>query len=241
MQRYYGNGLLAGVIASAVVWAGGAVAADLRTAAPMPYAQASNVNWAGFYLGGHLGYGQGKASVSDPAAPGFSLDTTTKGFIGGGQVGYDYQVGATVFGIEADFSGANVDGTTVLHDPTGDIVSGNPRNRWTSLITGRLGYAAGNSLLYVKGGAAFGGFRYGAANLTDNESGSAKFRRSGWTVGAGLEYALSNAWSIRGEYDYLNFGKHNVTVTENDGSTDTAVFRQKLHQVKVGINYRFGY
>ncbi len=240
MQQLRASGLLVGALASVILWGNAAKAADLRSAAPVPYAPASVVNWSGFYLGGHLGYGQGKASVSDPAAPGFGIDTTAKGFLGGGQIGWNYQAGATVFGLEADLSGANVDGKTVLFDPTGDIVSGEPRNRWTSLLTARLGYASGNTLLYVKGGAAFGGFRYNAANLTDNESGSGKFSRNGWTVGAGLEYALSNAWSIRGEYNYLNFGNHNITVTETDGSVETAAFRQKLHQVKVGVNYRFG-
>ena len=241
MKQSHAGRLLIGAVGLAMLWTSDLVAADLRSAPASSYVHPFAVNWTGLYLGGHLGYGQGKAGVSDPADPGFSVDTTAKGFIGGGQIGYNYQAGSVVFGIEADLSGANVDGTTVLQDATGDIVSGQPRIRWTSLVTGRLGYASGNALLYVKGGAAFGGFRYTAANLTDNEGGEGTFTRNGWTVGAGLEYALSGAWSIRGEYDYLDFGTHNVTLTDTAGATEIASFRQKLHQARIGLNYRFGY
>jgi outer membrane immunogenic protein len=206
-------------------------------------AAAQNVpvwNWSGFYAGGHIGYGHGQTRITDPATPGVALTTTVKGFLGGGQLGYNAQFGHWVLGLEADFSGTGVDGTTVVRDNTGDFSSSNPKVRWTSLATGRLGYAFDRSLIYMKGGAAFAGFKYNAADLTNGTSGSASFSRTGWTVGGGLEYGLNRNWSVLLQYDYLHFGSKTFSVRDNTGAVARVGLGQRLHQIKVGINYRFG-
>lgn len=229
--------LLAGAV-SAIAAATPGWAADLVQKAPA-FAPVAAVNWTGLYLGGHLGYGQGPARISDPVAPGPGLDTQLKGALGGGQIGFNYQTGAMVFGVEADISASDIDGTSTFIDPTGDVSTFNTQVRWTALVTGRIGYAMDRALLYVKGGVAFGGFRVNAANITDATAGSARFNRTGWTLGGGLEYALSGPWSLRGEYDYLNFPTRNFSMTDATGAVAAGALRQHLHQFKLGLNYRF--
>lgn len=215
-----------------------AAAADLPTKAPPLL---SPVNWTGLYAGGHLGYVQSRATMTDPTAPGVSNSDTLKGFLGGGQLGYNYQTGAWVLGIEADISGSNADANTTAVDPaSGDVNRIANKLRWTSLVTGRVGYAFDRALAYIKGGVAFGGFRLDAADLTTGTSSSASYTRTGWTIGAGLDYALGGAWSIRGEYDYLGFGSKTLTLTDNTGATAPLAIKHAMHQFRVGLNYRFG-
>lgn len=238
----YRNWIIAGAAAATVALPTAGSAADLMARpAPPVLSQTLAPNWTGVYLGAHLGYGQGRGSISDPSDTNERLSTTMKGALGGGQIGYNYQVGSWVYGLEADISASNIEGTTTFVDPaSGDVSSGNPRNRWTSLVTGRVGYALGRSLVYVKGGAAFGGFRYNARDLTNGITSDANFTRTGWTIGAGLEYALTGPWSIRGEYDYLKFSSGTFSGVDSTGQSGQASFRQDIHQFKVGLNYRFG-
>ncbi len=228
-----------GCVTGAVVLSTAAMAADLPYKAPPMLAPASAYNWTGFYLGAHVGFGSGRATVGDPAGP--SAGITTKGFLGGGQLGYNQQVGAWVFGLEADISGADIDGTIVVVDPgTGDVSSSTARVRWTSLLTGRIGYAHGPWLPYIKGGAAFGGTRLSGVDITNGGSFSTNVNRTGWTVGAGLEYALGGPWTVRAQYDYVDFGPKTLTAVDTAGAAFPIRSKQNIHQAKFGVNYRFG-
>lgn len=228
------------VAIAAAACASTAFAADFN---PAPVrGPATAVNWAGFYVGGHLGYMQAKGKLSDQTnAPGESYSDTMKGFIGGGQIGYNFQNGAWVYGVEADISGSDASGSSTMFDPvSASTGESKQRVRWTSLLTARVGYAFDRSLLYIKGGAAFGGARLELRDLTTGDSASANYNKAGWTVGAGLEYALSPAWSVRGEYDYIALGTKTLTLTDNTGITGTVDAKLDAHQFKVGLNYRFG-
>lgn len=232
---------LFGALALSAVLATPAMAADMRmpVKAPPPAPPPLVYNWTGFYIGAHVGYGWGDVrqihSVRRDPLGAHDID----GFFGGGQVGFDYQVGAWVFGVEADFSGADLSGSHV--DPIffGTQVS---KVEWFGTATGRIGYAWDRVLLYAKGGAAWaddvytitGGVRPGFFAETDKT-------KSGWTAGAGLEYGFAPNWSVKLEYNYLDFGTAKwVTFVPNGSMPFAHDIDQHFHAVKVGINYRFG-
>src|SRR5262245_16470215 len=148
--------LLAGA-AVALVTVGPVRAADLGPPAVRPSA-AIPWSWSGFYLGGHVGAALTTTDVADPFGTAlFGDQVRSPGFLAGGQVGYNYQLGSVVFGIEGDASWATSDGTNTCFAVSGQLVSSNCRVRpdFYATLTGRLGYAAGRSLLYAKGGAAW--------------------------------------------------------------------------------------
>jgi opacity protein-like surface antigen len=226
-------------------------ATPVRSSATIPW------NWSGLYLGGHLGAALTATDLVDPFGVALFGDRVrSPGFIGGGQIGYNYQSGPVVFGIEADVSGDVSDGTNTCFATSGQTVSSNCRVRpdLYATLTGRLGYAAGRTLLYGKGGAAW---THGAVDMFFNQnnfgpgfttavvSSSSSFNATGWTVGGGVEYALTPAWSEKLEYDYLDFGGRNVAtpyVAGNPSGLNAPVtsVAEHVHQVKFGLNYRFG-
>ena len=181
------------IVALGLLGLGQAQAADL---AARPYTKAPALtpvyNWTGFYIGGHVGYGWAETDHTMSAS--FALGTlratsNRDGFLGGGQIGYNWQSGALVLGIEADASWTDINGTGVA------VGGGGPfqfttRNDWVATVTGRIGFAVNNVLFYGKGGGAFTELKYnnffaGAAPLT---VASFSDTRTGWTVGAGVEY-----------------------------------------------------
>ncbi len=230
--------LLSCVAGASLLLSGAVMAADLPTKAPQRYAPVSMYDWTGFYIGTHVSFGSGRATFSDPTAPG-SASATTKGFLGGAQIGANYQAGPWVFGLEADISGADIDGSVSVLAP-GVASSTTGRVRWTSLLTGRIGYAHGAWLPYIKGGAAFGGTRVSGLDFTTGDTFNTSINRTGWTIGGGLEYALAGPWSIRAQYDYVDFGTKSVTLVDNTGAAAQARIKQNIHQAKFGVNYRFG-
>jgi outer membrane immunogenic protein len=231
---------VASILATATVPAS---AADLRrpvTKAPVavPY-----TNWTGFYIGAHVCGAWGTSSdfstVSNPA-----LDTGSHdfdGFIGGGQIGFNYQVGSVVFGVEADASFADLTGSHISIIDAGDSYATKVDHLGT--ITGRIGYAVSRALLYVKGGGAWihteHSFSFGASNPFNTSDDT----RWGWTIGGGLEYALLPNWSAKIEYGYLDFGTDQLDFLCGANCAPAVQTRnvdQHLHTVKFGVNYRFG-
>ena len=214
-------------------------------------------NWSGLYLGGHVGAALGTTDLVDPFGVAlFGDQVRSPGFIAGSQIGYNYQLGPAVFGIEADVSGDVSDGTNTCFAVSGSIVSSNCRVRpdLYATLTGRLGYAAGRALFYAKGGAAW---THGAVDMIFNQNnfgpgvttavfGShSSLDATGWTAGGGIEYGLTPAWSAKLEYDYLDFGDRNVAtpyVAGNPSGLTAPVtsVAERVHQVKFGLNYRFG-
>jgi outer membrane immunogenic protein len=178
-------------------------------------------NWSGFYVGGHLGYAWGREELRD-VITGVTGPSDPDGFLGGAQIGFNWQTGAFVFGVEGDWSWTNADGSTAI---PGAIV--NSEHNWYSTLTARAGYAVDNWLWYVKGGAAWMDADYSIAGVKAGET------RTGWTVGTGLEWALGPNWSAKIEYNYLDFGSDRIAAPIGvDADT-------QAHLVKLGLNYRF--
>jgi opacity protein-like surface antigen len=225
--------------------------APVRSSATIPW------SWSGWYLGGHVGAALATTDIVDPFGVALFGDRVrSPGFIAGGQIGYNYQSGPVVFGIEADMSWDGSDGTNTCFAVSGGTVSSNCRVRpdLYATLTGRLGYAAGRALLYAKGGAAwthgtvdmfFNQNNFGPGFTTAVFNSSSSVDATGWTVGGGIEYALTPAWSAKLEYDYLDFGGRNVATPYAVGNPSgltapvTSV-AQQVHQVKFGVNYRLG-
>ena len=215
--------LLAGVaVAGLVAGAGAASAADLpaRTApiAPAPMIAAIPVfTWTGFYVGANAGYGWGNVNLNGWANNIGDLD----GFVGGGQIGYNYQMGQFVVGLEADLQAA-------------DLSSGNNlglvgvKTDYFGTVRARVGVAFDRFLPYVTGGWAYGNVKtsIGGVGSTD------KSHTGGYAVGAGLEYAFTNNWTAKVEYLYVDLGEKSVFNTGVKVGTDFSV-------VRAGVNYKF--
>jgi outer membrane immunogenic protein len=218
---------------------GSAQAADLpparRPAAVAPVAYAPPVyNWSGIYVGGNLGAGFAHSSWSDPFTGADNTFNKT-GFIGGGQIGANWQIDALVLGIEGDFDWTGLKGST--HDSLANTI--NTDTQWTSTVTGRIGAAFDRLLVYAKGGVAFAHDK-DSLNDTFGNTATASLTRTGWTAGAGLEYAFAPNWTARIEYDYLGFGNETLnlsTPTTPAYSTNTSL---NVQEVKAGINFKFG-
>ena len=245
--------LLATVALSALAISAPSFAADLRAPvlkAPPPAAAPAPWSWTGCYVGGHVGGTWGTKEAFDPFDGSPLGSGTVNGFLGGGQVGCNYQVNWVVFGVEGDFSWTNASGSGIgnFSGKSGGIANID----WYATATARIGGTIDHALLYLKGGAAWVRDRYssgsgciGFAELSDGdldgcETFSATETRTGWTVGAGVEYAFTRNWSGKIEYDYMDFGTRTLRFTDPGGDefTDLSI-RQRVHTVKAGVNYKF--
>ena len=220
-----------------------AVAADLpvptkspEPVAPVAYAPAAIYNWTGFYLGGHVGGGFANSSWSDPFS-GANNNFNSSGFLGGAQVGANVQFNALVLGVEGDFSytGLGMNGSGI--DSIGNGI--NTDINWTSTVTGRVGAAFDRLLVYGKGGVAFAQDQSSFTDVFGNGA-SSTFMRTGWTVGAGLEYGLSKNWSAKIEYDYLSFGSQALNFATPTTPSYSSNASLGLQEVKADLNFRFG-
>ena len=222
------SALLAAASVSALVLTSGMVRADgyePKYVGPAPF------SWSGMYIGTHEGGALGEARISDPFPALFGFGGTifgdhvrTPGPLTGVQAGANMQFGSLVLGVEGDFSWADLDGTNTCFAFSPFFISANCHVHTSSLgtLTGRLGFAVGpqgRTLLYAKGGAAYEQI---SVNATTNAGVGAILSGSngtlgssgpkiGWTVGAGVEHALTGNWSVKAEYDYLAFGDTRIT------------------------------
>jgi outer membrane immunogenic protein len=222
--------------AGSVAFVYSAQAADLPPAprpsyvAPVAYAPPV-YNWTGFYVGGNIGGGFADSSWTDPFG-GANNKFSKDGFIGGGQIGANYQFNWLVVGIEGDFdwTGLTANGT----DSVGNGITA--KTQWTSTATGRIGAAFDRLLVYAKGGVAF---EHDQDSMNNGLfTATTSFNRTGWTAGAGLEYALSQNWTAKLEYDYLGFGSEalNLTTPVTPYLTNASL---NVQEVKAGINFKF--
>jgi len=208
-------------------------------------------NWTGLYIGGHIGHGWGRKSWDVDVAPSYRVS----GILGGGQLGFNAQHGQMVFGVEGDVSAANIDGSTTFltssinpNDTTNTLSS---RIDWLETMTGRLGFAVDRWLVYSKVGAAWAHERHAIAASLPGSAAALDGRewRSGFTAGGGIEVALLDQWSLKAEYDYVNFGKSGVALTGAFAGAGgplpvgpisaAELVRQDLHLVKLGVNDHF--
>jgi outer membrane immunogenic protein len=239
--------LLAAAGAMALGLSAPASAADLAarpyTKAP-PAAIATVYDWSGFYIGANGGWGSSRNSWDSVppflVGPEGSHDAT--GGVAGGQIGYRWQTGTWVFGLEAQGDWADLRGSN-LSTLFGPDFRNDSRINAFGLFTGQIGWAANNVLFYVKGGAA----------LTDNRNriystatgallaSTGDDTRWGGTVGVGLEYGFAPGWSAGVEYDHLFMQDRTLTFTAPGGVAFGADrIRQDVDLVTVRVNYKFG-
>lgn len=186
------------------------------------------------------------------------------GFTGGVQAGHNWQTGAFVYGLEADFGAFNIQASrqsnvtyTTISVPPGSFSS--PRatatirstadTDWLLTARARAGWTVSNLLLYATGGLAVTNLR-GSHTYTDNSifalagNWSASATKVGWTVGGGLEWAVTQKWSIKAEYLYAKFGSVNASGlirAPGFGYSDAINTSVDLaaHMARVGANFRF--
>lgn len=216
-----------------------AFAADLSPA-PM-YAAPSLAPWTGFYVGANAGGGIGNA-VSDFSVAGTtfaSVDNSLTGAVAGGQLGYNWQTGPMVLGLEADIQFSSAKGT--LSAPCvpglcGVALTANYSQEisWFGTVRGRVGYAMGYGgrwMPYITGGLA-----YGDNNISFPGVGETK-TQVGWTVGAGLEWAFWDRWSAKLEYLYMDLGEGPTVAVTPAFTITTDHLTDNI--ARVGVNYRF--
>jgi outer membrane immunogenic protein len=258
---------IAGVATVAALLAGSANAADLGVrptykappvVAPVPF------TWTGFYIGAHIGGGWGDkilttcdnatdSNCSGTVPPGFvSANGTVAGILGGGQIGFNFQfLPNWVAGIEADVSAADIKGGYSCFATQDALVNLDFADTCSSradvlgTIVGRVGLTVGPAWVYVLGGGAwvhdqhvddfFAGQSQCPCHFTATET------RWGWTVGAGIEYAIYGNWSAKLQYNFMDFGDRKLTLVDQFGDEESENYRQRVHTVKFGINYRFGF
>jgi outer membrane immunogenic protein len=241
--------ILGGLVISAL-FAAPAMAADMRMpvkAAPAPVVTV--FSWTGCYIGGHVGYAWSKKRVDPlvviPGQP--ELDHDIDGFVAGGQVGCNlWQRDRWVFGIEGQASWADLDGS-VGPDLTFSTGANGFKTEADIIgsIAARLGYAfgaTGQTLVFVKGGAAFihEQFFANAGGVANWALSSDKDLRWGWMIGGGIEQALNSNWSLKAEYNFSHFGSEDIRVCTVGATCADYDIKQHVHLFKVGINYRFG-
>jgi outer membrane immunogenic protein len=210
--------------ALAVLAMGSANAADMGRRSAMPAKAPAYVapiyNWSGFYVGINGGGGWGHSSVTGPLSTGGDFDV--KGGLIGGTLGFNYQVGQVVYGLEGDIDWSNIKGSATC--AVG--VTCEAKNNWLGTARGRIGYAFGSFLPYVTGGLAVGDVKTTATGL-----GSASSTKAGWTLGGGVEAAISGPWTAKVEYLYVDLQSANAPA---GASTE---FHTNV--VRGGLNYRF--
>jgi outer membrane immunogenic protein len=231
------------VAAATVAFTQIASAADLPRKAPAYAPPPITYDWTGLYVGGHIGGAWGRTQYTNPlAAPGAlnTFNTDPDGFLGGGQIGFNYQNGPWVFGVEGDISWTNMGGSVggPVTPPAGSIL--NTDVNWLATATGRIGYAWDRGLLYVKGGAAWMNADHSFSNVGPPAfTNIVSTTRAGWTAGAGVEWAFVGNWSAKLEYNYMDFGAATLTFP-GLGFPFPLDVDQQVHAVKIGMNYRFG-
>lgn len=226
-----------GLFLSALVVSGGAYAADaVVETAPEAVLADPGFSWTGFYAGVNAGYGFGGDDRVGVRVDGDYLGhigtLEQSGFLGGAQIGYNYQMNQFVLGIEADFQGAGLDDST-----SGDIEGVNVHAKssidWFGTLRPRLGYAWDRTMIYGTGGLAYGRVNYkmsaGGETFIDEDK-----TRAGWVAGAGVEHAFTDHLTAKLEYQYLNFGEYTVA---GEGISTKAT--PDFHSIRIGLNYKF--
>jgi outer membrane immunogenic protein len=280
-----GSALLTGVVTAS--------AADMAVkAAPIPMAPAP-FSWTGFYIGANVGgawTNNNGGSDFGPLFPPFivlapqaaiptlipgQLDVLggggrRDGVIGGGQVGYNWQVNQFVLGVEADAVGTGLNGSSasatrsfgppiLLATVNQTVTVDFGRIDWMASFRGRAGFAVNQALFYVTGGAAVAeiggstttvvngpGIAIPAGTFVATNGGDRT--RWGWTVGGGIEWAFSQNWSVAGEYRHTDFGNRATTFDIPSGlaaapifATGTSSSRLTVDQATARLNYRFNW
>jgi outer membrane immunogenic protein len=264
--------MLIGIAAVTSLFATSASAADLpmRTYTKAPAYVEPVYNWTGFYIGGNVGYSWGRSSDSSTLTntAGTVLFTSTdrtdlNGVVGGGQIGYNWQMQNWVWGLEADIQGSGEKGSRDFTCPTGVCsapfgviavfpgpavpVALSQKIDWFGTVRGRAGVLVTPTvLLYGTGGLAYGEVKTSEAIGLVPSLFSTTATNVGWTVGAGIEGAIGGNWTAKLEYLYVDLGKVSGSFLTPFAAIPPGVISANYSSritdniVRVGVNYRFG-
>jgi outer membrane immunogenic protein len=231
MKKILTAALLASVATSAF-------AADLpsrKGPPPAPVYYAPPFTWTGFYVGinGGGAFTDVRSNQFSSALGGGSVFGAPSGGVVGGQIGYNYQINQLVLGVEGSLDWADLSKSRTFADGSSD----NLKVDSLGTVVGRVGWAFDRTLFYVAGGYAGGDVHAGAFN--DTITGASYPGSSGWqsgyAVGGGVEYAITNNISVKGEYLFSQLeGK-----TYYAGSQDVVKAGLDINTVKLGVNYKF--
>ncbi len=203
--------------------------------------------WTGCYGGGHFGGDWGTSDKWIPRTPGGAFEGVSlgghdvEGFIGGVQVGCDYQLSnGIVLGIGGNYGWTDADGTHPSARETG--VFYHSETEGLGALTGRLGYAVSDVLLYVEGGVAWERVSYAASTTQIGTAYRATDTRDGWIIGGGGEYAITEHLSAFVEYVHYDFGTERITLDPQYSFLPTAYvdIDDTANVVRAGVNLRFG-
>ncbi len=222
-------------------------AADMtpRVYAPAPapvYVPLVQYRWTGCYVGGNIGGAWSNVDLSGVSGANFSA--TNSGFAGGGQIGCDYNwVGSPwVVGIRNMLDATSLSNRTNISTVpfTGAVDS---RTHWFDTLTARVGYlVTPQVLLYAQGGAAWTNTNITFLDGSVAQLGEASNDRTGWTVGAGVEWMFAPQWSVFAEYNFMGFGTQSATFTGCGGTCVVkANAKADVQNVLAGVNYKFNF
>jgi len=243
--------------AVAALMAGSALAADMplkaRTAAPIV---APAFNWTGCYIGIHGGGGATRSDFTESFTREEGGTSWGNGGLAGGQAGCNYQTGVLVFGVEGEGYWSGMKATREFSAPPnseGFTETTQSRNKWDYTVAGRIGVSYERAFIYGKAGWAWGKFDFtntetftDSSRLSDTIHGSKTL--NGPLFGLGIEYALTNNWTVKGEYNYINYGLSPVSFIRTvcfsgEGCESEPFIRSsqsaEKHIFKFGVNYLF--
>jgi outer membrane immunogenic protein len=262
-----GFALAAFGFALAAFLTGPAMAADLPVKAPRIVTE--SFSWSRCYVGAHVGYGWGRntndfgRAIASGGSEGFEnfpaefgpFNHNTSGGVIGGQLGCNYQfANSWLVGIEGEVWWSGIKGSYTAPEDGADpgaFSRFESRNRWDADVALRFGHVWGRNLFYGKVGVAFGNFRYTETHddfPTDNacpvglQQCSVSFTKTlpGLLLGAGWEYAFLNNWSVKVEYNYINYASHNLPYPSAAAAIQSFAVHDTKQIVKIGVNYLFG-
>src|SRR5262245_10857722 len=229
---------LAGFVGMASAFSASTAIADGYPARPYAYIEQPYIGWTGFYVGGHVGGSWSAVDWANINLTGERVNNDARGFIGGGQIGYNQQFGAIVLGAEATLSGTTLsDDFRSLKSPT--ITYSTDVNS-IATVTGRIGVAAGQWLVYAKAGWPSARVDVAGRNTIGPESFSLEEWRSGWTAGAGLEFKVARNIGLGLEYNFIDLGSQHYHPTTTLGSPVNIVDHDvQVQSVTARLNFHF--
>ena len=223
-------------------FAGAAAAADLpsRAAPPPIIAAVPLFTWTGFYVGVNAGYGwntNDNNNFVDPVFGVVSSGGSDGGFVGGGQVGYNYQIGQFVVGLETDIQYADLGGGRNTFGQNAFLGDSNDGN-WFGTVRARAGFAIDRALVYATGGFAYGDIGSGSSVIVGPNGGvfaaSSNSTNTGWVLGGGVEYAFTDNLTakVEGLFVSLDSENNNFGAFADNNNAEFGV-------VRAGLNYKF--
>jgi outer membrane immunogenic protein len=239
MNRGFGWAI-ASVISIAIGGLGTGWAADLAVKAPPLTTPAPASNWTGFYIGVNGGGGWGSTDWLF-TGPSTIANHDISGGLAGGQIGYNWQTGAWVFGVEADGDWADIKGSTPCPNPA-FVCASNVRD--LASFRGRIGYTSGPLLVYGTGGVGYTNAHYSGLTVVGGlpsfaSTGVFNDDRWGYAAGFGVEWGFAPNWSAKLEYMHYGFGTD--TAPPATLSLSPSALRLNVDTVKAGVNYHFNW